>query len=231
MNINITPVLCNEKNMQNYAYIVHSPKTNTTIIIDAAEATPIIKKLEELNLTPSHILTTHHHFDHVEGNTNLKEKYNLQIIAPINEFDKVPSADIKAIDNTPIIINDITITPIPAPGHTLGHMLYHIKEINALFTGDVLFNLCIGGLFEGTAQQMFSSLQKIKNLPLDTIIYPGHEYTRACLSPNLLSLPNFDTYIQKMLSREQGNFIFSTLKEELSFNPYLQASTLKDFIG
>ena len=72
MDIQIIPVLCNEKNMANYAYILHDKSDNQTIIIDAAEAIPIIKKLEELNLTPSHILTTHHHFDHVGGNLPLK---------------------------------------------------------------------------------------------------------------------------------------------------------------
>ena len=143
MSLNIIPVLCDEKNMKNYAYIIHSPITSTTIIIDAAEANPILKKLNELNLTPSHILSTHHHFDHVEGNSILKEKYNLTIIAPIDEFDKVPSADIKAQDNTPIIINDIKITPIHSPGHTLGHMVYYIKEENALFTVCCYFHQCI----------------------------------------------------------------------------------------
>ena len=231
MNLKIIPVLCDEKNMKNYAYIIHSEKTNTTIIIDCAEANPIIQKLEVLKLTPSHILSTHHHFDHVEGNQALKEKYAVTIIAPIDELNKVPFASVSATNNSIITINDIEIMPIHAPGHTLGHMLYYIKQANALFTGDVLFNLCIGGLFEGTPNQMFSSLQKIKQFPSNTLIYPGHEYTRACLTKNLLSLPNFDTYIQKMLSREQGDFIPSTLEEEMSFNPYLKASTINEFIG
>ncbi len=223
MSLNIIPVLCDEKNMKNYAYILHSPITSTTIVIDAAEANPILNKLNELNLKPSHILSTHHHFDHVEGNSVLKEKYNLQIIAPADEFDKVPLADIKAKNNTPITINDIQITPIHSPGHTLGHMIYYIKEENALFTGDVLFNLCVGGLFEGTPSQMYSSLANIKTLPKQTIIYPGHEYTRACLTKDLLNNPNFATYLKKMLSREQGTYIFSTLEEELDYNPYLQS--------
>ena len=99
-NIQIIPVLCNEKNMANYSYILHNKKNNLTIIIDAAEANPIIKKLSELNLTPSYILTTHHHFDHVEGNLPLKEKYNLKIIAPEKEFSLVPGADISVNEQT-----------------------------------------------------------------------------------------------------------------------------------
>ena len=97
MTVRIIPVFCNEKNMANYAYILTTP--NTTIIIDAAEATPIINELEKQNLAPTHILTTHHHYDHVGGNVALKQKYNLKIVAPAKEFSKVPAADIKAEEN------------------------------------------------------------------------------------------------------------------------------------
>lgn len=88
-------------------------------------------------------------------------------------------------------------TVINAPGHTLGHVLYYLPDGKMLFTGDVLFNLCIGGLFEGTPQQMFATLQKIKALPDDTEIFPGHEYTRACLSPRFKETPDFAAYLQK----------------------------------
>lgn len=230
MEINITPVLCNEKNMQNYAYIIHHKNSKNAIIIDAAEANPILKKLEETDLTPTHIITTHHHFDHVEGNLTLKEKYNLKIIAPSDEFSKIPGADIKAQENQPLSINDIEILPIKAQGHTSGHMVYHIKSIHALFTGDVLFNLCIGGLFEGTPSEMFNTLQQIKQLPDETLIFPGHEYTRSCIHRNMLELPNFDKYLEKMHKREQGILAPSTLKEEKKYNPYLKAS-IDNFIG
>lgn len=218
----ITPVLCNEKNMANYAYIINKENSKKAIIIDAAEEKPILNYLKKQNLTPTHIITTHHHFDHVEGNLGLKEKYDLKIIAPIDEFDKVPGADIKASDNTLLTINEIEILPILAKGHTNGHMIYYIKELEALFTGDVLFNLCVGGLFEGTPHQMFESLNKIKSLPNNTKIFPGHEYTRSCIEQSMLKLPNFDTYLQKMYQREQQKLCPTTLEEEKQFNPYLK---------
>ena len=230
MKINIIPVLCNEKNMQNYAYIIHYENSKNAIIIDAAEANPILKKLEETDLTPTHIITTHHHFDHVEGNLVLKEKYNLKIIAPSEEFSKIPGADIKIQENHPLTINNIEFFPIKAQGHTSGHMIYYIKDINALFTGDVLFNLCIGGLFEGTPTEMFNTLQQIKQLPDGTLIFPGHEYTRSCIHKNMLELPNFDKYLEKMHKREQGILAPSTLKEEKKYNPYLK-TTIDNFIG
>ncbi|MBO5038558.1 MAG: MBL fold metallo-hydrolase [Alphaproteobacteria bacterium] len=231
MSPEIIPVFCNQKNMANYAYIIKAPQTDNVVIIDAAETVPVLKKLEELNLTPTHILTTHHHFDHVGGNLALKEKYNLKIIAPEKEFSTTPGADIPAVENQDINLNGLTFSVIDAPGHTLGHVLYHLKQNNALFTGDVLFNLCVGGLFEGTPAQMFESLQKIKKLSDDTLIFPGHEYTRSCLPPCPPDTPEFNTYLKKMLNREQGLVSPATLKEEKNFNPYLIPQTFNAFLG
>ncbi len=231
MSIKLFPVLCNEKNMANYAYILNDTQSKQTLIIDAAEPDPIISKLEELNLTPSYILTTHHHFDHVGANETLKQKYNLQIIAPEKEFSKIPAADTAARDGEIIRIGSLEITPISAAGHTNGHLLYYIPKEKMLFTGDVLFNCCVGGLFEGTPAEMFESLQKIKALPDETLIFPGHEYTRSCLPPQAFNHPEFQLYLQKMLSREQGSTAPATLAEEKQFNPYLQADTLSEFLG
>lgn len=231
MNTELIPVLCNEKNMANYAYVLIDKQSSQTIIIDAAEPNPIICKLEELNITPNYILTTHHHFDHVGANEILKQKYNLKIIAPEKEFAKVPAADIPAREGETIKIGSLKITPIFAPGHTNGHMLYYIPAEKFLFTGDVLFNCCVGGLFEGTPAEMFNSLQKIKELPDDTLIFPGHEYTRSCLPPQELNSPKFQLYLQKMLAREAGKTAPATLAEEKQFNPYLQAASLSEFLG
>jgi hydroxyacylglutathione hydrolase len=222
MITSIIPILCNEKNMANYAYLVQPQNSTNVIIIDAAEANPIINTLEKLNLNPTHILTTHHHFDHVEGNIKLKEKYNLKIIAPEYEFEKVPGADIKAQENTTINIENIKFQPILSQGHTNGHMMYYIQDDDALFTGDVLFNLCVGGLFEGTRTQMFETLNKIKTLPKKTKIYPGHEYTRSAIEEYMLQHKDFDKYLQKMYQREQGLLSPSSLEEELLYNPYLR---------
>lgn len=220
--IEIIPVLCNEKGMMNYSYILHNKENNITIIVDAAEANPIIQKLTKLNLTPSYILTTHHHFDHVEGNQSLKEKYNLKIIAPEIEFDLVPGADIAVNEQTQLNLEGFDFKIIQASGHTNGHVLYYLKNNNALFTGDILFNLCVGGLFEGTARELYQSLEKIKSLPDETLILPGHEYTRSCLPNKLIKSSEFNAYLQKMIERENQNFAPSTLLEEKMFNPYLK---------
>jgi len=223
MKAEIIPVFCNDNNMANYAYLIHLEKSDTTIIIDAAEARPIIEKLDQLHLTPTHILTTHHHFDHVGGNLELKHKYNLKIIAPEKEFSAVPAADINAKANEELIINNLKFEIIATPGHTKGHIVYYMPEEKALFTGDTLFNLCIGGLFEGSPTEMRSSLEKIKALPNDTLIFPGHEYTRAAITKNLLLKPELEPYLQKMYLREQGKLAPTTLAEEKQFNSYLSS--------
>jgi len=231
MTSEVIPVFCNEKNMANYAYIVKTPNDNSCIIIDAAETVPILNRLNELNLIPSHILTTHHHFDHVGANLALKEKYNLKIVAPEKEFHLVPGADIKATPATNLQIKSFNFEIIAAPGHTAGHVLYHLKQDNRLFTGDVLFNLCIGGLFEGTPEEMFETLQKIKALCDNTEIFPGHEYTRSCLPHSPEMTPQFSCYLQKMRQREKGQTAPALLSEEKMFNPYLKAGTLSQFLG
>ena len=231
MSVEVIPVLCNEKNMANYAYLIKNDSSNEVIIVDAAETKPIQKVLEQHKLVPTHILTTHHHFDHVGANTELKQKYNLKIIAPEKEFSQIPGADTSVKDNEKIEIENLTIHILEAPGHTKGHVLYYIPKENLLFTGDVLFNLCIGGLFEGDPDEMFTSLQKIKQLPDETLILPGHEYTNAGISQKLLSNPNFEPYLKKYLERQQGLFSPATLKEEKTFNPYLQIQTLTEFLG
>lgn len=231
MNLEIIPILCNEKNMANYAYLIKSPASDQVIIVDAAETKPILKVLEEQKLTPTHILTTHHHYDHVGANTDLKQKYGLNIIAPQKEFSQIPGADTPVADNEKFEINNIIFQVFEAPGHTNGHVLYYIPKENLLFTGDVLFNLCVGGLFEGGPDEMFTSLQKIKLLPDETLILPGHEYTHAGISQQLLQEPAFQPYLKKFLKRQQGLFSPSTLKEEKTFNPYLQIQTLTEFLG
>lgn len=224
MKTEIIPVFCNDGNMANYAYIIKEENSKECIIIDAAETRPIIAKLEELNLTPTHILTTHHHFDHVGGNLEIKQKYNVKIIAPKDELSLVPGAVIGISEGEPLNIGNLHFDIINAPGHTLGHILYYLKSACALFTGDVLFNLSVGGLFEGTPQQMLASLDKIKQLPDDTLIFPGHEYTRPSITRELLNKPDFSSYLDKMQQRENGELAPSTLAEEKQFNPYLKQS-------
>ena len=169
MSLQIEPILCRPNTMDNYAYLLTDTQTEESAIIDASEAEPIIRVCEQKNIQPKYILVTHHHEDHTNGNLPLKKKYNLQIAVPRLESSLIDGADILLSENDTFSLGKSTAKIISAPGHTNGHILYYFTEDKALFTGDVLFNLSIGGLFEGTPQQMWNSLNKIKKSSLAKI--------------------------------------------------------------
>ena len=165
----------------NYSYILIDEKSNDACVIDPSESKPIINYIEKNNIKLKFILNTHHHFDHVGGNKDLKKKYNSKVIGFEKDKDRIPEIDI-FLYNGEIWKNENFEAKIyHIPGHTMGHICYHFFNQNILFTGDTLFSLGCGRIFEGTYEEMFKSLNKLKNLPIDTKIYCGHEYTKKNL--------------------------------------------------
>ena len=229
--LKITPILCRAGKMDNYAYLLTDEATGVSAVLDPSEAAPVIAECERQNVRPAYIFNSHHHFDHVEGNLEVKEKYGAKVMVGAYDCNRIPGADAGLADGDVFRLGESEARIIRADGHATGHILWYFPADGVLFTGDVLFNLSIGGLFEGTPQQMFATLQKIKALPDDTEIFPGHEYTRACLSPRFKETPDFAAYLQKMVQREHGEKAPATLAEEKKFNPYLQAATLAGFMG
>ena len=242
-------VLCRAGKMDNYSYILHDDKSGITAVIDPSEPAPIITKLSALSLKPQYILNTHHHFDHTDGNLELKNLYRAQVVANINDKNRIPEFDIgiepqKTYTLSPsaglvsgsLADSDFTFKVIDASAHTQGHVLYYFPLAKALFTGDTLFNLCIGGLFEGSPEQMFAALQKIRTLPDDTIFYPGHEYTAGGADAawhyfgGNQDIRNYLEKAQKHLQQglPAGPY---TLAEEKKCNPYLAAPTPAEFIS
>ncbi len=231
MSIKINAIPCNIGFMDNYAYIITDLDTQTSAIVDAAEEKAIINFCTTQNIYPKYILSTHHHEDHTNANQALKKRYNLKIIGSNIEKNKIKGIDLSLFDNDIFCLGHTKIQAILTAGHTLGHMIWYLPDNKAVFTGDLLFNLTIGGIFEGTPQQMWQSLQKIKQLPDDTRFYPGHEYTHASLD-YLISQKNkpaFQQYI-KFLQNNQPP-IGNTLVLEKLCNPYLQIQSETDFIN
>ena len=164
----------------NYSYLIYEKETNTVSIVDPSEfesCDKIIKKYNKLDF----ILNTHHHADHVEGNLNLKEKYNAKILGFVSDKDRIPGIDILLKENQKQKIGNLEFKVIFVPGHTKGHIAFYFKKEKIVFTGDTLFSLGCGRVFEGSHKEMFESLVKLKNLPLETKVYCGHEYTKANL--------------------------------------------------
>ncbi|UTW55960.1 hydroxyacylglutathione hydrolase [Kordiimonas sp. SCSIO 12610] len=163
----------------NYLYLLHDQNTGDTAIVDPAVDEPVFAELEKRGWSLTHIINTHHHWDHTGANLALKEKYGLKIIGPKAEAERIPGIDLAVGDGDTINIGNSIAAVFDTPGHTSGHIVYHFEHDKALFAGDTIFAMGCGRLFEGTAAQMWDSLSKIMALPDDTRIFCAHEYTMA----------------------------------------------------
>ncbi len=218
----------------NYSYLLINEKNNNACVIDPSEAKPISDFIEKKKINLKFILNTHHHYDHVGGNIELKEKYKSKIIGYKNDKHRIPKIDILVKDNQTWVDNDFKSKIFHIPGHTSGHICFYFEKEKMIFTGDTLFSLGCGKIFEGTYEQMFRSLNKIKKLPLDTKIYCGHEYTLKN-SEFCLTYEKNNKYLEKKIFEIKEKLkknmptIPSTIKEELACNIFLRAKNLEDF--
>ncbi len=196
----------------NYSYLIFEKKTKTISIVDPSDfnsCDEVIKKYKKLDF----ILNTHHHTDHVNGNLKLKKKYNSKILGFSLDKDRIPGVDVLLKENQTHKIGSLKFKVIFVPGHTAGHVAFFFSNEKKVFTGDTLFSLGCGRVFEGTHKQMFNSLKKIRDLPPDTKIYCGHEYTRA----NLDFCMKYDS--KNLLLKEKVNNIEAKLKKKLPTIP------------
>ena len=220
----ITPIQCLA---DNYAYIIYDNDSKTTGVVDPSESKPVVSFLENKNLKLNYILNTHHHFDHVGGNIELKKKYNAKIIGFKGDKHRIPGIDITVDDNEKWNFGNSTVKVIHIPGHTLGHICFFFEKEKIAFTGDTLFSLGCGRIFEGEYKKMLISLNKIKKLPKDTMIYCGHEYTyknaKFCMkydNENTNLKKKFEKV--KSLSAQNLPTIPSMLEDELKSNIFLR---------
>ncbi|MBW9114483.1 hydroxyacylglutathione hydrolase [Rhizobium cauense] len=213
----------------NFGVLVHDPETGLTASIDAPDAGAVEKAATRRGWTITHIFTTHHHTDHVEGNLALKEQYGCEIIGPINEAVAIPGLDKTMADGDTFLFGDHNVKVIETPGHTAGHICYHFVDDKLLFAADTLFALGCGRLFERPAADMWHSLQKLAVLPDETAIYFGHEYTLS----NARFALTIDPDNQRLVSRaaeiealraENRFTIPTTLALEKETNPFLRAA-------
>jgi len=218
----------------NYAYLVIDETNNISLVIDPSESKPIIDYVEKNKLNLKFILNTHHHFDHVGGNKELKKKYNSKVIGFEKDKNRIPEIDITLSDKEIWKSNKFEAKIYHIPGHTSGHVCYHFFNQDILFTGDTLFSLGCGRIFEGTYEEMFSSLQLIKSFPEETKIYCGHEYTlknsEFCIKydENNSILREKIRYVNAKLEKGLPT-VPSTIKEELDCNIFLRSKDVESF--
>ena len=229
MKIQIIPCL-----EDNYSYLIIDEVNNTACVIDPSEANPIIEYLDNNKIKLKFILNTHHHYDHVGGNQKLKEKYGASVVGYKEDEKRIPEIDILLNDQETWIHKNFEAKIIHVPGHTLGHICLYFYKEESVFTGDTLFSLGCGRIFEGTYSQMFNSLMKLKELPESTKVYCGHEYTKKnldfCLTYDANN-KNLKTKVYHVDERLKNGLptIPSTIKDELECNIFLRSNNMETF--
>jgi hydroxyacylglutathione hydrolase len=222
----IIPIPCLN---DNYAYIVQDNITKTVGVVDPSEAKPIINYLKKEKLELNYILNTHHHFDHIGGNIELQKLYKSKIIGFKDDKHRIPGINITLNDGEKFKFGKSQIKVIHIPGHTSGHICFFFEKEKIAFTGDTLFSLGCGRIFEGDHEQMLSSLNKIKKLPIETKIYCGHEYTlknaKFCMKydEKNLDLINQFKKIKELRSKNLPT-VPSILEQELKSNIFLRCN-------
>ena len=229
MRVEIIPCL-----RDNYSYIIIDEKNNTACVVDPSEAAPIISFLRKENIKLKYILNTHHHFDHIGGNEDLKKEFKSIVVGFKEDSKRIPGIEVLLEDGEIWKAENFLAKIIHVPGHTTGHICFHFFKDQLVFTGDTLFSLGCGRVFEGTHEEMFLSLNKIKSLPKETKIYCGHEYTQN--NANFCIKHDFENQkLKKRIElinkqRENGQpTIPITIRDELDCNIFLRAKDLKTF--
>ena len=211
-------------------------KNKSAVVIDPALSKPVIEYIKANDLNLEAILQTHHHADHIGGTEDLIKKWpNVKVIASIKEKERIPFQNLSVKDGDNLKILNEEIQVIEVIGHTRTHIIFYINnKTPILFVGDTLFSAGCGRVFEGTHEQMYNSLKKIKLLPKQTRIYCAHEYTKSNLLWALNLKPK-DQNIKKKLMEVEKKIALKQLtipcqlSEELKINLFLRAKNLKEF--
>ena len=202
----------------NFIFVLHSQ--GQAWIIDPGDAPPVLDFLVKEGLKCAGILVTHHHHDHVDGIDEIVKAHACPVYAPTKNKGQIPKVTNYLNEGDVLKFLDLEIEVLELPGHTMGHIAFWIPTKKWLFSGDVVFALGCGRLFEGTFKQMFEALQRIKDLPPETLIFCTHDYFPAnsefCASQNI-QIQDYDSIHPLLLS------------QEIEFNPFLKSPTLEEF--
>lgn len=214
----------------NYGVLIHDHTSGATAAIDAPDGAEIERQLDGLGWRLTHILTTHHHGDHVEGNAVLKQRFGCSITGPAGEADRIPGIVNKVSGGDVFTWAGSEVRVLDCPGHTKGHIAYVMPSAEAVFAGDTLFSLGCGRVFEGSMEEMYHSVSQFKALPPATRVYCGHEYTQSnarfalSVEPGNEALQQRATDVDRL--RAEGQMTCpSTIGEELRANPFLRTDS------
>ncbi|MBJ3763402.1 hydroxyacylglutathione hydrolase [Maribius pontilimi] len=224
MPFDILTIPCRE---DNYAFLIHDG--SRTALVDAPEAAPILAALEQKGWTLDEVWLTHHHFDHVDGLPALRSAFpDLQVTGCKADADRLPPLDRAVSDGDTFQFGGADVHVMDVSGHTINHIAFHMPSQQAVFTADSLMALGCGRVFEGTMPQMWQSLCKLRDLPDDTIVYSGHEYTSnnadfaLTIEPDNQALQARVDEVRDKRARGEAT-VPSTLRDERATNPFLRA--------
>jgi hydroxyacylglutathione hydrolase len=221
--MDVTTIVAIRAFQDNYIWCLR--RASAAVIVDPGDAHPVLDYLSNEGLRLTAILTTHHHADHVGGNTKLLSKYNVPVFGPAREMIPGITRTLREGDTIEVPGIGLNFRVFDVPGHTAGHIAYYGEGV--LFCGDTLFSCGCGRLFEGTAGQMHSSLSKLAALPGETLVYCAHEYTLSNLRFARAADPGNpaigDREISARAALSAGNpSLPSTIESELAANPFLR---------
>ena len=211
----------------NYAYLLRDDQ-GAVGVVDPSEPGPVQAVLERLALKPTHIFNTHHHFDHTGGNLDLKAAHGATVIGPRADAHRIPGIDIGVGEGDRVGFGALEAEIYEIPAHTSGHIAFHFLADKAVFTGDTLFAMGCGRLFEGTPADMFAAMTKLAALPDDTRVYCGHEYTESngrfalTVEPDNTDLMTRMADVRRMRAAGLPT-IPSTIALERATNPFMRA--------
>jgi hydroxyacylglutathione hydrolase len=218
----------------NYIWLVHDPDSGETMVVDPAEADPVLAEAEKRGWTINAIWNTHWHPDHTGGNAAIKQATGAPVIAPAAEAAKIPTADRLVAEGDTVMLGKHVATVLETPAHTAGHITYHFADDAVAFTGDTLFAMGCGRLFEGTAEQMYANMQRLADLPPETSVYCAHEYTLSNARYAHVAEPDNDAIasrlreVEKMRERGEAT-VPTTITLERATNPFMRAQSIEQF--
>lgn len=218
----------------NYIWLVHDPDSGETMVVDPAEADPVLAEADRRGWTISAIWNTHWHPDHTGGNAAIKQATGAPVIAPAAEAAKIPTADLLVVEGDVVQLGKHAATVLETPAHTAGHITYHFADDAVAFTGDTLFAMGCGRLFEGTAAQMYANMRRLADLPPETSVYCAHEYTLSNARYAQVAEPDNDAIadrlreVEKMRERGEAT-VPTTIALERATNPFMRAQSIEQF--
>ena len=212
----------------NFGYLVHDTATGRTAAIDAPDAEAIRSALAHRGWRLTDIFITHHHIDHVEAIPALKAEFGAHVVGPRGEADKINDLDTLVSGGDTVMLGETAFTVYDTPGHTLGHISFHDAAGKHLFTADALFSLGVGRMFEGTPGPMWEGVKALRELPDDTLVYCGHEYTASnaafalSIDPDNAALQQRAVEVTALRTAGKATIPF-VLGEDKLANPFLRA--------